>query len=107
MWEINGLIDKLQQVRAVEKHKKDIIFTMSFRKFLVCSLRGDLTRAETLEGWRIMLAEFHYSLVALSAEEIGATVVLLDYYFQNVKTAAHNDPRRIGTSPSPSGKKFT
>lgn len=86
MWDINGLIDKLHEVHAVEKHKKDVTFTVSFRRFLVCSLRGNMTKAETLEGWRFILADYHYSLVALSAEEIGATVVLLDYYFQHVKT---------------------
>ncbi|MEO9364140.1 MAG: hypothetical protein ABI348_09590 [Nitrososphaera sp.] len=88
MWDINGLIDKLLEVRAVEKQRKGITFTVSFRRFLVCSLRGNLTKAETLEEWRFILADYNYSLVSLSAEEIGATVVLLDYYFQNVKTAA-------------------
>lgn len=91
MWDINGLIDKLLQVHAVEKEKKGVTFTMSFRSFLVCSLRGNLTKAETLEGWRFMLADYHYSLVALSAEEIGATVVLLDYYFQHQKAAIPDD----------------
>jgi hypothetical protein len=88
IWDINGLIDKLQQVDAVEKRKRGITFTASFRSFLMRSLRGNMTRAETLEGWRIMLAQFHYSLSALTAEEIGATVVLLDYYFQNIKATA-------------------
>ncbi|AIF83340.1 hypothetical protein NTE_01271 [Candidatus Nitrososphaera evergladensis SR1] len=88
MWDINGLIDKLLEVHAVEKQQKGVTFTVSFRRFLVCSLRGNQTKAETLEGWRFILADYHYSLVTLSAEEIGATVVLLDYYFQHLKAAA-------------------
>ncbi|AIC17265.1 hypothetical protein NVIE_029880 [Nitrososphaera viennensis EN76] len=88
MWDINGLINKLLEVNAVEKRKKGITFTVSFRSFLMCNLRGNLTKAETLEGWRFILSDYHYSLITLSAEEIGATVVLLDYYFQHVKTVA-------------------
>ncbi|HVX02068.1 MAG TPA: hypothetical protein VHA09_02845 [Nitrososphaera sp.] len=87
MWDINGLIEKLLEVHAVEKQKKGITFTMSFRSFLVCRLRRNMTKAETLEGWRFMLADYHYSLVTLTSEEIGATVVLLDYYFQHQKAA--------------------
>ena len=80
-------MDKLLEVHAIERQKKDVTFTVSFRKFLVCSLRGDHAKAQTLEGWRFILADYHYSLVALTAEEIGATVVLLDYYFQHLKMA--------------------
>jgi hypothetical protein len=87
LWNINGLIDKLVEVNAVEKCKKGLIFTISFRRFLVCRLRADVGSTETLEGWRIILSDYHYSLISLTSEEIGATVVLLDYYFQQAKMA--------------------
>lgn len=61
------------------------------------SLRGNMTIAESLEGWRLMLAQFHYSLSALTAEEIGATVVLLDYYFQNIKATANTTATAYST----------
>jgi hypothetical protein len=89
LWNINGLIEKLVQVDAVEKKRnRGLAFSVSFRKFIVCRLRDGSINVRTLEGWRIIFASYHYSLISLSAEEVGATVVLLEYYFQNSKQIA-------------------
>jgi hypothetical protein len=83
LWIENGLISKLARAHVVEKDKDDILFTVPFCKFMMKRLHGDLTRVTTPEDCRIILADFHSALKSLSDDEIGATMILVEYYFDN------------------------
>ncbi|AIC15198.1 hypothetical protein NVIE_009700 [Nitrososphaera viennensis EN76] len=86
MWVENGLIQRLIEAHAVERHQNDIAFTKSFRKF-VARQRGKITKEQTLEDWRLILGAYDYRLVNLTADEAGATMVLLEFFADNAKTA--------------------
>lgn len=85
---VNGLIGKLMDARAVEKRDGELTFTNSFGGYLLCSISYNSAKAGTIQGWREILADFESSLVNLSADEIEATVMLLDYYMNHPATAA-------------------
>ncbi|WP_148700807.1 hypothetical protein [Candidatus Nitrososphaera evergladensis] len=84
MWVENGLIQKLIEAHAVEKYQTDIAFTKTFQRF-VARQRAKITKEQTLEDWRLILGAYDYKLVNLTADEAGATMVLLEFFADNTK----------------------
>ncbi|MEO9363672.1 MAG: hypothetical protein ABI348_07200 [Nitrososphaera sp.] len=80
---VNGLIGKLLQAGAAERRDGELTFTNAFGGYLLCSISYNSARAGTLQGWREILADFESSMANLSADEIEATVMLLDYYLNH------------------------
>jgi hypothetical protein len=74
------------QAQAVERQQNDIAFTKSFQRF-IARQRGKITREQTLEGWRLALGAYDCALVDLTADEAGATMILLDFFEDNTKAA--------------------
>ncbi|UVS70112.1 hypothetical protein [Nitrososphaera viennensis] len=72
-----------------EKRAGEITFTNSFGGYILCSIISSCNSAKTstLQGWREILADFESSLADLSAEEVEATVMLLDYYLNHAEPA--------------------
>ena len=65
----------------VEKENYDLRFAGDFCTFLAQYNQRNLrNRAATLEGWRKILTSYDSSLETISDEEIGITIVLLDYF---------------------------
>jgi hypothetical protein len=87
LWVENGLIHKLIAARVVEKRDEDIGFTLQFRKFMNRHLQRKRTRPQTLEESHAALVDYNPVLENLSADEIGATMVLLEFYFDNTNAA--------------------
>lgn len=80
------------EAHAIERIQTDIVFTKPFQKF-VARQRNKITKEQTLEEWRLILGSFDCSLVNLTADEAGATMVLLEFYADNStkKTAISDD----------------
>ena len=79
----NGLISKLCAARVVEKEYYDLKFANDFLAYLAEFNQGDLrSKAATVGGWRSMMNGYDNSLKTLSDEEIGTTIVLLDFFMQ-------------------------
>jgi hypothetical protein len=88
------LIDKLSRVGAIQKKRGELegagwelTFTMSFATYLVWSVGTSSSRSSCLEGWREVLNGFDPYLASLSAEEITALILLLDYYLNHGEAA--------------------
>ncbi len=86
LWVESGLIRKLMQAQAVERHQNDIAFTKPFQKF-IAQQRGRIPKDQTLEGWRLVLAAYDCVLANLTADEAGATMILLEFFADNTKAA--------------------
>jgi hypothetical protein len=81
----NGLISKLCAARVVERENHDLRFANDFCTYLAQYNRRNLrNRAATVEGWRNIMTSYHNSLRTISDEEIGMTIMLLDYFLEKV-----------------------
>lgn len=87
LWVENGLIRKLLEAHAVERHHTDIAFTSAFQRF-VAQERGKITKEQTLEDWWLILSAFDCKLVNLTVDEAGATMVLLEFFADNARKKA-------------------
>lgn len=76
---VDGLIKKLMQAAAVEKHGKELAFSNSFRSYLVECVDGDPARLSSLQSWRVMLGKYDPSLALLSIQEVHVILSLLNY----------------------------
>lgn len=86
LWVENGLIQKLMQAHAIERCQNDIVFTSQFQRF-VTRQRGRITKEQTLEEWRLVLGAYDCKLMTLTPDEAGATMVLLEFFADNARTA--------------------
>jgi len=81
----SGLISKLCAARVVEKESHDLRFTNDFCTYLAQYNQRNLrNKAATVEGWRNIMTCYHNSLRTISDEEIGMTIMLLDYFLEKV-----------------------
>lgn len=81
-----GLISKLCAARIAERGISGLRFTNDFCAYLAQYNQGHLRmKAATVEGWRDIMLDYD-RVTTLSDEEIGMTIVLLDYFLQ--KTSA-------------------
>jgi len=81
----NGLISKLCAARVVERENCDLRFANDFCTYLAQYNEGNLrNKAATVEGWRSIMHGYDNSLSTISDEEIGTTIVLLDYFLEKV-----------------------
>jgi hypothetical protein len=76
---ITGLVNKLLQAQAAEMHNDCPTFTPTFCRFLLWCMNCNITRAATLKGWRNILSDYNPALGLLSADEIAAIILLLQY----------------------------
>jgi len=74
----SGLIDKLFMAGIVDKQIDHLAFSDFFCQFMDSYAKN---RSSSLEDWRDMLGHFKQPLSSLSDDEISATIVLLNYYF--------------------------
>jgi len=81
----SGLISKLCAGRVVERENHDLKFANDFCSYLAQYNQGNLrNKAATVEGWRNIITGYDNSLKTISDEEIGMTIVLLDYFLEKV-----------------------
>ena len=81
----NGLISKLCAARVVERENHDLRFANDFCSYLAQYNQRNLrNKAATVEGWRNIMTGYDNSLKTISDEEIGMTIVLLDYFLEKV-----------------------
>lgn len=81
----NGLISKLCAARVVERENYDLRFANDFCAYLAQYNQRNLrNKAATVEGWRSIMNGYNNSLRTISDEEIGMTIVLLDYFLEKV-----------------------
>lgn len=81
----SGLISKLCAGRVVERENHDLKFANDFCSYLSQYNQGNLrNKAATVEGWRNIMTGYDNSLKTISDEEIGLTIVLLDYFLKKV-----------------------
>lgn len=87
---VSRLVDKLLEAQVAEKRDGELTFTSSFGGYLLCSMvyYCNTASAGTLQSWREILADFEPSLADLPAEEVEATVMLLDYYLNHTEQGA-------------------
>lgn len=84
---ITGLITKLIASDVVKKQDGDLTFTSKFSSYLFSYAKSNPTQIETILGLQDMLCGFDPTLSDLSANEISAIVVLMDYNFSNTQAA--------------------
>lgn len=63
----------------------ELTFTMPFATYLVWSVGTGSSKSTCLEGWHEMLRGFDPYLASLSAEEITAVILLLNYYLNHAE----------------------
>jgi hypothetical protein len=81
----SGLISKLFDTGVAEREFHELGFSNKFCRHLSHYNERHLrSKAGTVEGWREILSGFDNRLDALSNEEIGMTIVLLDYFLHKV-----------------------
>jgi hypothetical protein len=90
--QISDLMDKLSRVGAVQKKtgglegaRLELTFTMPFATYLVWSVGA--SSSTCLENWHKVLSGFDPYLASLSAEEITAVILLLDYYLNHAEAS--------------------
>lgn len=88
---ITGLVNKLLQAQAAEMHNDCPTFTPTFCRFLLWCMNCNITRAATLKGWRNILSDYNPALGLLSADEIAAIILLLQYSLDRQDAIIQND----------------
>jgi hypothetical protein len=80
-----GLISKLCITGVAEREIHELRFTDRFCAYLSQYNQRHLrSKAGTIEGWREIMNSFDSRLTALSDEDIGTTIALLDYFLHKV-----------------------
>jgi len=86
-----GLIGKLCAAKIAERGITGLRFTNDFCTYLAKYNQGNLRiKAASVEGWREIMLNYDHG-TTLSDEEIGMTIVLLDYFLQKVSVNQPNN----------------
>ena len=96
----NKLIIKLLGSGVVSKEWPDgIRFTHEFCLHVVVHSKHFRKKGSSIADWRKMFVKFNRSLVSLTDEEIANTIVLLDYFLQNLDAPSRTESglRSVGS----------